>query len=403
LVLECGQWRMNVLTDDAGLAPAGKHGLAIAIDLGTTTIAAQMIDLASGNVLAVETGLNPQAAHGSDVMSRILAVLNGADLTTGIRAALGLTVDRLARGRQAEIAEVILVGNTVMHHLFSGLSVEPLAHVPFESPHLAEQRFTARQLGWNLSDTCTIRFARCLGGFVGADTLAGIVATGIARGDCLIALVDLGTNGEIAIGNRSGVVCASTAAGPAFEAGSIRMGMRAVTGAISHVELVDRSLRSTVIGDVEPRGICGSGLVGAVAAGLTSGAILASGRVAGEHEEFFPCRGRWCSIRPTFANCSWPRRPSPRESGCCSTASAPAQAIFRPFIWLVHSAIMCRSRAPTGSASSKRPANGLNRPATQPCAEQRCCCWPAKTLRCHRSSTSASPPFLNFRMNSPAA
>ena len=282
LVLECGQWRMDVLTDDAGLVPAGKHGLAIAIDLGTTTIAAQMIDLASGNVLAVETGLNPQAAHGSDVMSRILAVLNGADLTTGIRAALGLTVDRLARGRQAEIAEVILVGNTVMHHLFSGLSVEPLAHVPFESPHLAEQRFTARQLGWNLSETCTIRFARCLGGFVGADTLAGIVATGITRGDCLIALVDLGTNGEIAIGNRSGVVCASTAAGPAFEAGSIRMGMRAVTGAISHVELVDHSLRSTVIGDVEPRGICGSGLVDAVAAGLASGAILASGRVAGE-------------------------------------------------------------------------------------------------------------------------
>ena len=255
LVLECGQWRMNVLTDDACLAPAGKHGLAIAIDLGTTTIAAQMIDLASGSVLAVETGLNPQAVHGSDVMSRILAVLNGADLTTGIRAALGLTIDRLARGRQPEIAEVILVGNTVMHHLFSGLSVEPLAHVPFESPHLAEQRFTARQLGWNLSDTCIIRFARCLGGFVGADILAGIVATGIARGDGLVALVDLGTNGEIAIGNRSGVVCASTAAGPAFEAGSIRMGMRAVTGAISHVALLDRSLRSTVIGDVEPRGI----------------------------------------------------------------------------------------------------------------------------------------------------
>jgi uncharacterized 2Fe-2S/4Fe-4S cluster protein (DUF4445 family) len=249
-----------------------------------------MIDLASGSVLAVETGLNPQAVHGSDVMSRILAVLNGADLTTGIRAALGLTIDRLARGRQPEIAEVILVGNTVMHHLFSGLSVEPLAHVPFESPHLAEQRFTARQLGWNLSDTCIIRFARCLGGFVGADILAGIVATGIARGDGLVALVDLGTNGEIAIGNRSGVVCASTAAGPAFEAGSIRMGMRAVTGAISHVALLDRSLRSTVIGDVEPRGICGSGLVGAVAAGLTSGAILASGRVA-DGTKIFPVSG----------------------------------------------------------------------------------------------------------------
>ena len=95
-----------------------------------------------------------------------------------------------------------------------------------------------------------------------------------------IALIDLGTNGEIAIGNRNRIVCASTAAGPAFEAGAITMGMRAVTGAISHVMQIEHELKATVIGDVEPRGICGSGLVDAVAAGLRSGVILASGRVA---------------------------------------------------------------------------------------------------------------------------
>jgi uncharacterized 2Fe-2S/4Fe-4S cluster protein (DUF4445 family) len=135
-------------------------------------------------------------------------------------------------------------------------------------------------LGWSLPASCTIRFAHCLGGFVGSDILAGIIATGIAQSDELMALVDLGTNGEIAIGNRHGIVCASTAAGPAFEAGSIRMGMRAATGAISYVSLVGGEVKATVIGDVEPRGICGSGLVDAVAAGLRSGAILASGRVA---------------------------------------------------------------------------------------------------------------------------
>jgi uncharacterized 2Fe-2S/4Fe-4S cluster protein (DUF4445 family) len=286
LVLECGQWRMEILADSS-LAPAEtqskarkKRGLGIAIDLGTTTIAAQILDLASGNVLGIETMLNPQAAFGSDVMSRIRATLDGHDLTTSVRAALTQLVARLAAGRQSQIAEVILVGNTVMHHLFSRLDVEPLAHVPFQSPHLAEQRFSARDLAWNLPADCTIRFALCIGGFVGSDILAGIIASGIANGPALSALVDLGTNGEIAIGNEHGIVCASTAAGPAFEAGAIRMGMRAITGAIAYVALDRGELHATVIGDVSPRGICGSGVVDAVAAGLRLGAILASGRVA---------------------------------------------------------------------------------------------------------------------------
>jgi uncharacterized 2Fe-2S/4Fe-4S cluster protein (DUF4445 family) len=208
-------------------------------------------------------------------------VLEGRDLTTPIRASLGRLVTRLADGRDSQIVEVILVGNTVMHHLFSGLSVEPLAHVPFESPNLGEQRFTPRDLAWDLPADCAIRFASCIGGFVGSDILAGVVAAGIGRNDEFTALVDLGTNGEIAIGNRRGIVCTSTAAGPAFEAGSIRMGMRAVTGAIAYVSLHDGQLHATVIGDVTPSGICGSGLVDAVAAGLRTGAILTNGRVAG--------------------------------------------------------------------------------------------------------------------------
>jgi uncharacterized 2Fe-2S/4Fe-4S cluster protein (DUF4445 family) len=265
---------------------SSSNNLAIAIDLGTTTIAAQLID-AAGNVLGVETMLNPQAAFGSDVMSRIRAALEGQDVTTPIRTALGQLVARLARGRASQVTEVLLVGNTVMHHLFCGLDVEPLAHVPFQSPHFAEQRFNARDLGWDLPSHCVIRFARCIGGFVGSDILAGIVAAGIARGYDLTALVDLGTNGEIAIGNRHGIVCASTAAGPAFEAGAIRMGMRAVTGAIAYIALADGTLRPTVLGDVAPRGICGSGLVDAVAAGLRSGAILANGRIA-DGSKIFP-------------------------------------------------------------------------------------------------------------------
>jgi uncharacterized 2Fe-2S/4Fe-4S cluster protein (DUF4445 family) len=280
LVLECGQWNMDVLTDDSAVMGAGRRGLGIAIDLGTTTIAAQIVDLATGGVLGVETDLNPQAGFGSDVMSRIRASLSGDDLTSVLRAALGHIITRLAKGRDEEIVEVILVGNTVMHHLFSGLDVEPLSHVPFHSPNLATQSFQPEDLGWRLPANCRIRFAHCLGGFVGSDVLAGIIATGMAQSDDLTALVDLGTNGEIAIGNRDRIVCASAAAGPAFEAGSIRMGMRAATGAISSVSLSDGKLHATVIGGVEARGICGSGVVDAVAAGLACGAILASGRVA---------------------------------------------------------------------------------------------------------------------------
>jgi uncharacterized 2Fe-2S/4Fe-4S cluster protein (DUF4445 family) len=177
-----------------------------------------------------------------------------------------------------------------MHHLFCGLDVKPLSSAPFATPHLETRCFKPTDLGWPLSGSCFIRFAACIGGFVGADTLAGIIASGLAEEEGLAALIDLGTNGEIAIGNRHGLLCASTAAGPAFEAGCIRMGMRAAPGAIAHVAGVDGALRASVIGDGEARGICGSGLVDAIAAGLESGAILASGRVA-NGTKVFPVSG----------------------------------------------------------------------------------------------------------------
>lgn len=280
LVIECEQWQMEILGDDAGGTTTARTGLGIAIDLGTTTIAAQMLNLATGSVIAVESLLNPQASFGSDVMSRVRASMDGDDLRTGLLVALRETILRLAQGREAEIVEVVLVGNTVMHHLFCGLDVEPLSRTPFHSPHLAEQCFEPRALGWPLPDACRVRFLHCLGGFVGSDILAGIVAVGMAESEKLIALVDLGTNGEIAIGSRKRIVCASTAAGPAFEAGAIHMGMRAATGAISRVRIDGDGLHATVIGGGEARGICGSGLVDAVAAGLSNGAISVSGHIA---------------------------------------------------------------------------------------------------------------------------
>jgi uncharacterized 2Fe-2S/4Fe-4S cluster protein (DUF4445 family) len=280
LKLYIDQWAVPILADDAPLSGSARSGLGIAVDLGTTTIAAQLLDLSTGNVLAVKTMLNPQATYGADIMTRVSFTMTSSDLTPLIRQAIGQLIRELAANRQSDVVEVVLVGNVVMHHLFSSLDVEPLSHVPFASPNLGEQSFTPEELNWNLPSSCRIRFLRCIGGFVGSDILAGIGAVNLASGNSLRALIDLGTNGEIAIGNCKRILCASTAAGPAFEAASIRMGMRASTGAINRVSLRNGILECAVIGDVPARGICGSGVVDAVAAGLQGGAILPSGRLA---------------------------------------------------------------------------------------------------------------------------
>lgn len=279
LRLNCEPWDMVILSDDAPLPATGGAGLGVAIDIGTTTVVAQLCDLSSGKLLGQRSALNPQVMHGADVMSRVRLALTSGELTGIIREFIGSLIEELTPGRETEVTEVLLVGNTVMHHLFAGLDVEPLSHVPFASPHMGEQRFSARALGWKLEESATIRFLPCIGGFVGSDILAGILSVDLPKREELCALIDLGTNGEIVLGNRSRILCASTAAGTAFEAGSIKMGMRASTGAVSRVSARNGALECGVVGGGEPRGICGSGLVDAVAAGLDLGAILPGGRL----------------------------------------------------------------------------------------------------------------------------
>jgi uncharacterized 2Fe-2S/4Fe-4S cluster protein (DUF4445 family) len=286
LKLKIEQWTMPVLVDESQLAKTQRRGLAIAIDLGTTTLVAQLLDLVTGKLLGFRTALNPQAVHGADVMSRVRFAFDSNELTTIIREFLGEMVQDVASGRQDEVVEVVLVGNTVMHHLFCGVDTEPLSHVPFASPNLGEQRFSPKELHWQLSDAATIRFLPCIGGFVGSDILAGIIAVGLHTGDRLRALIDLGTNGEISLGNRERILCASTAAGTAFEAGEIKMGMRAATGAISRVFYNNGTFQCDVIGDVAARGLCGSGLVDAVAAGLNAEIIAPRGRFQNGSKEF---------------------------------------------------------------------------------------------------------------------
>ncbi|MGZ8920123.1 MAG: ASKHA domain-containing protein [Limisphaerales bacterium] len=281
LKLEIAQWELSILGDDNSFSIKPKEGFGIAVDLGTTTIVAQLVDLQSGNVLASVSSLNAQAQHGSDLMSRIEIALQGGTtrLTALVRDQVGAMVAELSMNITSGLRQIVVVGNTVMHHLFSGLSVVSLAEYPFQATDGGLQEFDATELGWSLVDVC-VSVLPCLGGFVGSDLLAGIFATQLHLSAEPIALIDLGTNGEIIVGNRHRILCASTAAGPAFEGARIRMGMRAAQGAISKVWSKDNRFECEVLGGGEPRGICGSGLVDVVAVSLDRGAIQPSGRFA---------------------------------------------------------------------------------------------------------------------------
>ena len=295
LKLELAQWEMPILGDQSTFKFTPREGLGVAIDLGTTTIAAQLLDLRNGNVLAVGTALNMQARHGGDIMSRVDFALRGgqAELERLVREQLGGMVSQLVASSTKlcricdkvseagnDLNKIIIVGNTVMHHLFCGISVAPLAGHPFAPQQPGRFRFYARELGWDLPEKTIVEFLPCIGGFVGSDILAGIVATGLHESRELMALMDLGTNGEVVVGNHERLLCTSTAAGPAFEGARISMGMRAATGAISEVRVQNGAVACRVIGGGAPRGLCGSGLVDAVAAGLELKWIQSSGRMA---------------------------------------------------------------------------------------------------------------------------
>lgn len=289
VTLAVEQWEATILGDDSAVAFVPRAGLGVAIDLGTTTLVAQLLDLSNGCVLAVRTALNPQARYGGDLMSRVEHAVAGGDqagLVHAVRRRLGRMVDELVAAAHAsadDVCDVVLVGNTVMHHLFCDLDLTPLSAYPFETHDDGPQSLEAGTLGWSCAGA-RVRFVGCLGGFVGSDVLAGALALRMHESEDVLALVDLGTNGEIVVGNREGLLCASTAAGPAFEGARISCGMRAATGAISEVRLEGQGFACSVLGEGEPRGICGSGLVDAVAAGLDGGHILPSGRLVGGAE-----------------------------------------------------------------------------------------------------------------------
>lgn len=259
----------------------------VAIDIGTTTLAAKLFDRA-GICRAEAVRLNPQSRFGADVISRIEAALGGAahEIALCIRAALDEMIVELACEAKLSpdlIDRAVITGNTVMLHLLTETSVEPLSHAPFALERGFGETFDAAELGLSsLSPDSRVYLPPCIASFVGADTTCALLASGICRTREPRLLIDIGTNGEMALLREGALTVCSTAAGPAFEGVGISMGMRGARGAIDRVTLVNGAPHAHVIGECAPSGICGSGLVDAIACLLDTEDIDETGFIEDE-------------------------------------------------------------------------------------------------------------------------
>ncbi len=263
------------------------HLYGMAFDIGTTTIMGSLHDLNSGKALAVGAATNPQNVFGADVISRITYASDNSGglekLQEKVVEALNKIIDELVgeTGIDRErIYEAVAVGNTTMSHLFLGVDPTYLAPAPFVPAYRRPGILEAAEIGLAINPCGQVVVLPNVAGYVGSDTLGVILATGLEKRRDRCAVIDIGTNGELALAAAGRILTCSTAAGPAFEGAQIKHGMRAADGAIEAVRIVGDELILEVIGGTKPRGICGSGLIDAAAALLKAGVIEPSGRLA---------------------------------------------------------------------------------------------------------------------------
>jgi uncharacterized 2Fe-2S/4Fe-4S cluster protein (DUF4445 family) len=263
-----------------------------AVDVGTTKLAGYLMDLSTGDALGVVTAMNPQIPYGEDIMTRLTYALGSSDqretlhrsLVEGIRQMLADACGKVDAD-PLDVYELVFVGNTAMHHFLLDLDPLPLTRSPFTPRYLGQRDLDSAP--FNLGNPKgKVHVLPLIAGFVGADCVASILATGVHRSEEPCFLIDIGTNTEIVVGDKDRMVACSCASGPAFEGAHIRHGMRAASGAIEGVWIDQDSLEPslTTIDDAEPVGICGSGLIDALSEMLKSGIIDTSGRIRTEME-----------------------------------------------------------------------------------------------------------------------
>ena len=272
----------SVIDVQPGDTSSALYGLAV--DIGTTSVVGYLYDLTKGNLLETYSGINDQIDRGADVISRIMHCTISDNGTLELQEKIINTINRLIDKAEKEHTDVkshlfniVLCGNSTMQHLFHGFNPGSLGQYPFVSIHGGSLTSKGSDYGLNCPKACNIVFLPLIGGFVGADTLAVLLLTDKDKKKRLV--IDLGTNGEIAVGNTDSYYVASTACGPALEGAGIAFGMRGTHGAIESYEMLKDGIEYNVIGGCKPSGICGSGIIDIISELLRHGLIDKTGKM----------------------------------------------------------------------------------------------------------------------------
>jgi uncharacterized 2Fe-2S/4Fe-4S cluster protein (DUF4445 family) len=273
----------RILQIEGGDTTNQNYGLAV--DVGTTTIVVQLVHLKTGKVIGVEGSHNRQARYGEDVISRMVFACNRGFLDP-LHEAVIANINTLAQALclqkgigTEDITSIVAAGNTTMSHFLLGLMPCSIRLEPYVPTATIYPQVMAKDIGININSQGILEVMPSVASYVGGDIVAGVLACGLADKQEVQCLIDVGTNGEIAIGNNDWIVCCSASAGPAFEGGGSKWGMRATKGAIEKIEIKDDQVTYETIGKARPRGICGSGLIDAVYE-------LASHKIIGQDGKF---------------------------------------------------------------------------------------------------------------------
>jgi uncharacterized 2Fe-2S/4Fe-4S cluster protein (DUF4445 family) len=289
--LRAADWNVHIIREGKRLiavqpAAVPAQILGVAFDLGTTTVVGTLLDLVTGQELAVASSMNGQIPFGDDVLTRILRIRENPERLTDLQGAAVHTLNEIiaALCRQSGLASdricnATLAGNSTMQQIVCGLDPSALGELPFVPVFARSLEIPAAGIGLKINPAAHLYLFPQVGGFVGGDTVAGMLAAGFDHLKKPTLLVDIGTNGEIALLHDNRILCASTAAGPAFEGARITQGMRATTGAIEKVLIQDGELRINVIGNTPATGLCGTALIDAVAEMLRHGLLESTGRM----------------------------------------------------------------------------------------------------------------------------
>ena len=285
-------------TEVIAISPRHTRQVGLAVDLGTTKIAGYLVDLTNGQTLASQGIMNPQISYGEDIITRMSHVISSPAKRTEIQELTARALNQLAAdlcdevgAQPEEILEMVVVGNTAMHHFLLGLPIEQLASPPFIPAVSGTVEVKSRDLGINIASGAWIHLPPNIAGFVGADHVAGLLATELWQAEGVVMAVDIGTNTEISLVSDGEITCVSCASGPAFEGAHIKDGMRASPGAIEHVQLVNNQVKYQTIDGIPPVGLCGSGILDTIAQLYLTGVLDVHGRIA-EHPRVRTVKGQ---------------------------------------------------------------------------------------------------------------